>query len=228
MRFETLKITVTSKIPLSKLILGIAIALLSFFAYSGDDPVNCRQEVVDQIAIYAGQSSCLVEIDYDYYWLSEYVYPQTNPKKTIYQNVYVSSRMKYLTLTCIANVPFSYYSPVYQTVCDYTPAANFSRTPYYGLNPGSTTIALTDSSSDRDGSIVQRDLRINGVKKATVTGNQTLTGVWPLGFTAVDGQAIVVEVTVLDDGGYLDSISHTFKVKVNPCEKVPSPPACNN
>lgn len=173
-------------------------ALISASAFAGDQKVNCRNEVVDQQAIYSGQASCIAyftnSLGYEQIAvLDAFVAPTTESTVTLRQVTVGNDAMLY-DVQCDAPIQFAYYAPVYGEVCDYTPKVS--------LNVVEDNIYMTTiyaNASDRDGSIAKYEWWIDGQKQATSGSSVSLTR---RGSESTAPKLIHVKVT--DNDGHTD------------------------
>lgn len=186
----------------SKACLLVASIVSVAASMAGDERVNCREEISDNIAIYAGQTSCDALIIHDItdfpQWVELFtnVSPTTNKYFTLTQVVTGWDGLNYVA-SCIGTVPFSHFSPVYQEVCDYTPEVHLSTNEV-----SAATTRMNAVASDRDGSIVSYEWWINGVKQSSSSGTLTLNA-YNYGYPHAP-IPVLVRVRVTDDDGYTD------------------------
>jgi hypothetical protein len=171
--------------------LAAVMALGSFQSFAGGEEVNCRTETVSQQAIYSGWASCRVNGND----IGQYVQPTAIGliKLTEWNGSGYSQ--------CNARVPFHSYVNVTKNVCDYKPTASI----YTHRQEVETFIRA--SGSDKDGSIVTRELWIDDVKQSGSSVNKYYS----------TGKRLKLKAKVTDDQGYSDEKTTYFKVPVAEC-----------
>ena len=175
-------------------LISLLLASFSFNANAGSEfgeKVNCRN-TTSQLPIYAGWASCRPHGAS--FPIQQYVAPTT------LSYVYISQYSQGSFKSCWANVPFSHYSSVTNTTCDYKPVSSISATPHEFWE---TYVRV--SGRDYDGNVVKTELWIDGVKKP----NRGATSNYAIIHSTVP---FTVKVVVTDDDGY----THTSTKTVTP------------
>lgn len=178
-----------AKVTTFKLSLISSLLVFTSYAYSGDDPVNCRNETA-QVPVYSGNATCYAGSGV---WISRYVSDQNSPTAILSRTQYLNGQWR--TFSCSASVPFSHYQNLTTQVCDYTPDADFRVSVNYDGTAYTATARASSRASDRDGSIVQHSWTVNGVSygsSAPVISATTFT-------------RLSINYTVTDNDGYTDS-----------------------
>lgn len=187
------------------LILGLPL-LLSFSAYADTgEKTNCRTVITGKKNIYSGPSSCRVEVNNQYYTISQFVPPTTSSKVIITELIRVGG-MAYAA-SCWANVPYHSSENILKTVCDYKPVAKFTNEILF--SDGLTTMArFTSTSTDHDGNIASYKWFIDGVNQ---NKNSRI-----LNFSVNSSGYRDVKLTVTDNDGYSTSYSKRVNLSRQP------------
>ena len=202
------------------------------FAYAGDDPVNCRDEVTSFQDIYAGTPSCeasyvqstcipinsnLVETRKETIFVTLFGDYTESTKQSVRLSEFVTYPENSVAgpgactiprdvsefITCSAELDFLESRPVKEKVCDFTPDAN---PKYYEITSYNTIVSAR--ASDRDGEIVKYEWWVNGIKNESVTDSVELIRFRPSG---TEPTAVTVKVT--DNDGYTDTQTITARFK---------------
>lgn len=175
-------------------LLSLLLASFSFTANAGDEfgeKVNCRS-TTSQLPIYAGWAYCTPPGAN--FPISQYVSP--TPQSIVFIHQYSEGSFR----SCLASVPFSHYSNVTTTQCDYKPVSSISASPHEFWE---TYVRV--SGKDYDGNVVKTELWIDGVKKP----NRGATSNYTMVHSTVP---FTVKVKVTDNDGY----THTSTKTVTP------------
>ncbi|MFC3122495.1 PKD domain-containing protein [Agaribacter flavus] len=213
----------------------------SLYAYSGDEPVNCRDVIVEEKNIYGGLAQCEA-IGYD-----QYCEPTENgnivtrePRTVFLSREYERHDRETVTLqklvvfnfaqgagpgacsipttinslvSCSAKLDFLGKELIRENRCDYTPQASISVTQNPSSPVGHNPVVISSSgSSDRDGSIVSYKWHIDGVYAGSSASLQRVV-------TEYDGGTINIQLEVTDNDGYTDSVSSTVYLKPWKCPR---------
>lgn len=155
-------------------------------AIAGDDPVNCRNEVVET-PVYYGYASCRAYNGQQWVTISRYISQSSSP------TIYLSEGSR----ACFASLPSSYNQTISRNVCDYTPQAGIRKYISYDGTAYTAALRLSSAASDRDGSIVKTEWWVNGAYYGTSVPTFTVTS--PTSFSirqkVTDNQGLTDETT---------------------------------
>ncbi len=168
---------------------------------AGDQQVNCRMETTE-IPVYSGWAHCSVGGK----TLSEYFGHSYNASVTIRDT-------QDFTKYCSATLNQTSTESRTKNICDYTPMATVSAMPAKQIASGSPYIAEVKSFfSDRDGTIVRKELSVDGVVVRTGNGSASLTHSIAYYSKPAKGTWMHVSVVATDDDGYTTTETGRFDV----------------
>ncbi|MBW8184018.1 hypothetical protein [Shewanella nanhaiensis] len=160
------------------------------------EKVNCRTETTGQIAIYSGYASCNAYVDGRYYVIDDYVQPTTH------QYTYINDIINGRYASCRAQVPFHSYQDVTSEVCDYKPISSVG---FFRIE-GSTETLVSANGDDFDGTVVKKELWVDGVKQSS--SNSSVDG--------NVGDVFVVKSRVTDNDGYYTDATKSITIIYRP------------
>jgi hypothetical protein len=200
------------------------IGLVGFVPFcSQADPhgekTNCRNEVTEQIPIYAGQTSCTTDWTYAQYNI--YTNRLTNVYKTSkltgstgettnyklrlekevgYNQTGVTGITEWRTqwISCEGALPIVRYQDVTSEVCDYKPVVTLQAEQF-----SANEVFIKLGSYDSDGTVVLKELFIDGAKQ----NSMSLT---KFGYI---GQTFHIEAIVTDNDNYTDRKSQYITIE---------------
>ncbi|MBQ4837343.1 hypothetical protein [Pseudoalteromonas luteoviolacea] len=192
---------------------GLTLGAGSFSAMA--DKVNCRMETTSQKNIYSGTAQCTGTFWYTTWEnkrivrkqgsksLQQYFDPTPNSSAILSGIAYVTTSSyggqplnESFVVKCSASIPFSHKEDVKEEVCDNTPTA------YVGVNHHEFwDVSFWASGRDEDGTIVSKELWIDGVK-------QSSSSVWK---TSSQDRTYNIRVRVTDNDGYSSEATRTYR-----------------
>ncbi|MBQ4879849.1 hypothetical protein [Pseudoalteromonas luteoviolacea] len=173
----------------------LALPLILSSTFVDATPVNCRIVDAGTVNLYGGWSYCnAFSSNGRMKQIREYVHPTVLQQRTIHQ--FINGEW----LNCRATVPFSHTEDVTKEVCDYKPGVSVSVRQF---SEGSAVFEINEG--DRDGTIVSREIRLNGELINTSLGEVQVFG--------AIGESFYLSVKVTDNDGYTGTGSAGITIK---------------